>query len=108
MYPGTPESPGPQQSAPPYAVVVEEKRRRTASWHISLIQPVGGGLAEARAAGQNIAFNHQPETAGRKRHRDVYQVGEDSWLVSYNAGLNAPGGTAHFRVSVVRHVGSIA
>jgi hypothetical protein len=63
MQPGTPENPGPQQPAPPYAVFVEEKRRRNGSWHISLIQPVGGDLAEARATGQNIAFKHQPETA---------------------------------------------
>lgn len=107
MHPGTPQHPGPQQSAPPYAVVVEEKRRRNRSWHISQILPVGGDLAEARATGQNIAFNHQPQAAGRKRHRDVYQLGEDSWLITHSA----PWGTdpiGHFRVSVVRHVGSIA
>lgn len=96
-----PDSPG-----PPYAVVVEEKRRRNASWNISLIQPVGGDLAEARAAGRQTAFNHQPETAGRKRQRDVYQVGEDSWLITYNSPW-LTGGMAHFRVSVVRYVGSI-
>jgi hypothetical protein len=107
MHPGTPESPGSQQPAPPYGVVVEEKRRRNGSWYISLIQPVGGDLAEARAAGQNIAFNHQPETAGRKRRRDVYQLGEDSWLITYDAPW-LTGGTAHFRVSVVRYVGSVA
>lgn len=106
MHPGTPESPGPQQSAPPYAVVVEEMRRRNGQWRISLIQPVGGGLAEARAAGRNIAFNHQPESAGRKRRRDVYQLGEDSWLIIYNAPW-LTGATAHFRVSVARYVGSV-
>ncbi|GAA4493025.1 hypothetical protein GCM10023191_029820 [Actinoallomurus oryzae] len=55
--------------------VTKEKRRRNRAWHISLIQPVGGDLAEARATGRNIAFQHQPETAGR---RDVYHLGEDS------------------------------
>jgi hypothetical protein len=99
-----PENPGPQQ--PQFAVVVEEMRRRNGSWHISLIQPVGGDLAEARAAGQNIAFQHQPETGGRKRRREVYQVGGDSWLITYNAPW-LTGATAHFRVSVVRYVGSV-
>jgi hypothetical protein len=62
MHPGISQSTGPHQSAPPYAVIVEEKKRRNGAWHISLIQPVGGDLAEARATGQNIAFQHQPET----------------------------------------------
>jgi hypothetical protein len=88
-------------------VVVEEKRRRNGAWHISLIQPVGGDLAEARAAGQDLAFKHRPETAGRKRRRDVYQPSEDSWLITYDAPW-LTNGIAHFRVSVVRHVGSIA
>jgi hypothetical protein len=79
---------------------------RNGAWRISLVQPIGGDLAEARAAGQSIAFQHQPETAGRKRRREVYQVGEDSWLITYDAPwLTGP--LAHFRVSVVRHVGSI-
>jgi hypothetical protein len=80
MHSGTPQNPGPHHSAPPYAVVVEEKRRRNGAWHISLIQPVGGDLAEARATGQNIAFQHQPKRAERKGRREVYQLGEDSWL----------------------------
>lgn len=79
------------------------KKRRNGAWHISLVQPVGGDLAEARAAGQNIAFQHQPETAGRKGRRDVYQLGEDSWLITYNGRL---GGAGHFRVSVARYIGS--
>ena len=102
MNPGTPQNPGPYQ-APPYAVIVEEKKRRNGAWHISLVQPVGGDLAEARAAGQNIAFQHQPETARRKERRDVYQLGEDSWLITYNGRL---GGAGHFRVSVARYIGS--
>jgi hypothetical protein len=105
MHPGTPQNPGPHQSAPPYAVIVEEKKRRNGAWHISLIQPVGGDLTETRAAGQNIAFQHQPETAGRKGHRDVYQLGEDSWLITYNAPWRL-GATGHFRVSVARYIGS--
>lgn len=105
MYPGTPQSPGPHQAAQPYVVIVEEKNRRNVSWHISLVQPVGG-LAEARAAGQNIAFQHQPETAGHKvGRRDVYHLGEDSWLIAYDAPWRL-GGPGHFRVSVARHIGS--
>lgn len=106
MHPGIPQNPGPHQSAPTYAVIVEEKKRRTGAWHISLIQPVGGDLAEARAIGQNIAFQHQPETAGRKVGcRDVYHLGEDSWLIIYNAPWRL-GGTGHFRVNVARYIGS--
>jgi hypothetical protein len=106
MHPGTPQNPGPHHSAPPYAVVVEEKKRRNGAWHISLIQPVSGDLTEARATGQNIAFQHQPKTTGGKGPKDVYQLGEDSWLITYKApwGLGARG---HFRVSVVRYIGSI-
>ncbi|WP_203922847.1 hypothetical protein [Rugosimonospora africana] len=85
---------------------MEEKRRRNGAWHISLIQPVGGDLTQARATGQNIAFQHQPQTAGRKHRRDVYQLGEDSWLITYKAPWLTDAG--HFRVSVVRYVGSIA
>lgn len=106
MHPGTPQNPGPHQSAPLYAVIVEEKKRRNGSWHISLIQPAAGDLAEARAAGQNIAFQHEPETAGRKvGRREVYRVGEDSWLIAYNAPWRL-GATGHFRVSVARYIGS--
>jgi hypothetical protein len=110
MHSGTPENPGPHQSGPPYAVVVEEKKRRNGAWHISLIQPVGGDLTQARATGQNIAFQHQPETAGREGRRDVYQLGEDSWLITYKAPWKFKaswGATAHFRVSVTRYVGSM-
>lgn len=106
MHPATPQNPGPHQSAPLYAVIVEEKKRRNGAWHISLIQPAGGDLAEARATGQNIAFQHEPETAGRKvGRRDVYQLGEDSWLITYNAPWRL-GTTGHFRVSVARHIGT--
>ncbi|WP_285577831.1 hypothetical protein [Actinoallomurus iriomotensis] len=86
---------------------MEEKKRHNGAWHISLIQPVGGDLAEARATGQNIAFQHQPETAGHKvGRRDVYQLGEDSWLITYDAPWRL-GATGHFRVSVTRHIGSV-
>jgi hypothetical protein len=106
MHPGSPQNPGPHQSASPYAVIVEEKKRRTGAWHISLIQPVAGDLAEARVTGQNIAFQHQPESAGSSvGRRDVYHLGEDSWLISYDAPWRL-GGPAHFRVSVARHIGS--
>lgn len=108
MHPGTPQDPGPDQSAPRYAVIVEEKRRRNGAWHISLIQPVGGDLAEARATGQNIAFQHQPELAGRKGRRDVYHLGEDSWLIAYDAPrLMGATGPWHFQVRVARYIGSI-
>ncbi len=106
MHPETPQNLGPHQSAPLYAVIVEEKRRRSREWHISLIQPVGGDLATARATGQDMAFRHQPDTAGDKvGRREVYQLGEDSWLINYAAPWRL-GGTGHFRVTVARHVGS--
>jgi hypothetical protein len=107
MYPGTPQNPGPNQSAAPYAVIVEEKRRRNREWYISLIQPAGGDLATARAIGKDIAFQHQPDTAGDKvGRRDVYQLGEDSWLISYAAPWRL-GSTGHFRVSVARYIGTV-
>src|SRR5262245_6347849 len=105
MRPGALGNPGPQQPASPYAVLVEEMRRRNGTWHISLIQPVGGDLAQARVAGQNVAFEYKPRTAGRKGRRDVYQLGEDSWLITYRAPW-LMAGAGHFRVSVVRYVGS--
>jgi hypothetical protein len=107
MYPPAPQNPGPHPSAALYSVIVEEKRRENSRWYISLIQPAGGDLTTARATGQSIAFQHQPHTAGDKvGRRDVYQVGEDSWLVSYAAPWRL-GGMGHFRVSVARHIGSI-
>lgn len=105
MHPGTPQNAGPHSSAPRFVVVVEEKKRRNGAWHVSLIQSAGD-LREARATGQNIAFQHQPETAGRKvGRRDVYHLSEDSWLIIYNAPWRL-GTTGHFRVSVARYIGS--
>jgi hypothetical protein len=37
--------------------------------------------------------------------RDVYQLSEDSWLVSYVMPWRL-GSTGYFRVSVARHLGS--
>jgi hypothetical protein len=107
MHPGIPQYPGPHPFAALYVVIVEEKKRRNATWHISLVQPAGGDLTEARATGLRIAFQHLPDTAGRKvGRRDVYHLGEDSWLIIYNAPWRL-GSTGHFRVSIARHVGSV-
>jgi hypothetical protein len=106
MHPDTPQNPGQHPTAPRYVVVVEEKKRRNGAWHVSLIQPAGDDLDQARATGQNIAFAHQPEAAGRDvGRRDVYRLSEDSWLIIYNVPWRL-GSTGHFRVSVARHVGS--
>lgn len=66
MHSGNPQSPSPHQSTALYVVIVEEKRRRNREWQTSLIQPAGGDLATARATDKNIAFQHQPDTAGDK------------------------------------------
>ncbi|MFG1999570.1 hypothetical protein ACGFNU_10535 [Spirillospora sp. NPDC048911] len=87
-----------------WALLVEERKGSNGEWHVSLVMPAGDDLARAREAGEDLAFTHRPQLAGLRMRRDVYQVGEDVWIVSHRAKLG--GGPTYFKVSVVRHLGT--
>ncbi|MEU5878443.1 hypothetical protein [Spirillospora sp. NPDC047279] len=93
------------QSPAIWALMVEERKSSNGQWHVSQVRPVGDDLAAAREAGQDMAFNFRPQLAGViSMRRDVYQVGEDQWVVAHKAKMG--GGPTYFKVSVVRHLGS--
>ncbi|MDL4772374.1 MULTISPECIES: hypothetical protein [Thermomonosporaceae] len=98
MHPGEPQT-------PQWALLVEEMKSRNAAWYVSLVQPVGHDLAQARAAARHLALTHRPRLGGSKKQRDVFQVGEDVWIIAYSGSILVAG-SAYFKVSVVRHVAS--
>ncbi|WP_027345707.1 hypothetical protein [Hamadaea tsunoensis] len=69
-----------------------------ARWRIARTVDLGPDRAPALAGAQQIAATYNPPHPWRPQWRQVYEHGEDGWLVVVVGSMS----TSHFRVSLVR------
>jgi hypothetical protein len=89
------------QDEPPavrdWCVLVEENLGRERIWSVSAKTPVDD-REEAVALAARLAREHEPQHPSFARHREIYRIGEDIWLVDVEGATRA----YHFRISVAR------
>lgn len=85
-----------------WTVIIEESvgyYRRSMSWKITHTRTFAD-LELARTAALEWARDYRPRHPSSPKGREVFQVGEDTWLVNVEGMIT----TFHFRVNLARDI----
>jgi hypothetical protein len=80
-----------------WCVLVEESVGRERVWKVTVREPATD-RDEAVDIATRLAREHRPDHPSLERHREIYRIGEDIWLVDVEGATSA----YHFRISLAR------